>query len=190
MQVNIVPEDYARQIKRWLSEDPMRMQALLLASGLGLPDWCLAAGFVRNLVWDKLHQLPFSTELDDIDLIYFDPINTDPCIDSDLTQRLQQQSSLPWSVKNQARMHSRNFDAPYRSTADAMSYWVELETAIGARLNALGEIELVSPFGVGSLFSFTVTLNGKRPKPEAFYSRLSTKHWLQNWPLLRVSEEA
>jgi hypothetical protein len=34
------------------------MAALEAARGLALPGWCLAAGFVRNLVWDRL---PVST---------------------------------------------------------------------------------------------------------------------------------
>ena len=38
------------QIKQWLAGDEGRMQALRLAQQCGLPDWCLAAGFVRNLV--------------------------------------------------------------------------------------------------------------------------------------------
>tara|TARA_R110001583_G_scaffold168044_1_gene320863 strand:+ start:628 stop:1014 length:387 start_codon:yes stop_codon:yes gene_type:complete len=108
------------------------MEALELASRLGLNDWCLAAGFVRNLIWDKLHSKEILTPLNDIDLIYFDSDIIDENTDLEYELRLKSLSSFPWSVKNQARMHIRNNDRPYVSTSDSMSYWVEVETAVGA----------------------------------------------------------
>ncbi|ACJ30098.1 Conserved hypothetical protein [Shewanella piezotolerans WP3] len=39
-----------KQIIKWLEEDKYRYQALLIAESLNLPQWMLAAGFVRNLV--------------------------------------------------------------------------------------------------------------------------------------------
>ncbi len=61
-----------QQIIQWLRTDPYRMQALYTARELGLNQWCLAAGFVRNLVWDQLHGYLSPTPLNDIDLVYFD----------------------------------------------------------------------------------------------------------------------
>lgn len=85
--------------------------------------------------------------------------------------QLQQKSAdqhlaFPWSVKNQARMHLRSGRQPYTSTDDTISYWVEVEveTAMGARLNASGDIELVAPLGLGALFTRTITLNPKNGK--------------------------
>ena len=46
---------FSDQVIEWIESDRDRMEALELASTLGLNDWCLAAGFVRNLIWDKLH---------------------------------------------------------------------------------------------------------------------------------------
>ncbi|MCD6436726.1 MAG: nucleotidyltransferase family protein [Halomonas sp.] len=94
---------------------------------------------------------------------------------------------FPWPVKNQARMHKRNYDRPYKSTSDAMSYWVEVETAVGAALNNSGDVILMSPFGFDSLFNYTVTMNSKRPKPQDFNGRLTTKRWLEIWPRLVVN---
>ena len=66
--------DYEEQLKKWIKEDSERMKALLFpAAEQRLPDWCLAAGFVRNLAWDKMHSFSSATPLNDIDLIYFDP---------------------------------------------------------------------------------------------------------------------
>ncbi len=162
------------------------MAMLELASRQGLSDWCLAAGFVRNLVWDRLHGYRVATGLNDIDLIHFDRNHTSESRDRRIEQDLGRRTGLPWSVKNQARMHERNHDGPYASTRDAMSYWVEIETAVGAALDDDGRIVLFSPFGFDALFELTVTLNARRPKPEAFEQRVAGKRWLEIWPRLAV----
>lgn len=173
-------------IASWLSEDRVRMQALAHAATLELPDWCLAGGFVRNLVWDKLHAYAQATPLNDIDLIYFDPVDASRETDLRYETRLRESSPLPWSVKNQARMHVHNADPPYRSTADAMSHWVETETAIGVRLLADGRLEIVAPLGLLSLIAGRITLNAGRPKPDEFRRRIEEKRWLELWPSLKV----
>ena len=38
-----------------IARDPVGMEQLRAARTLALPDWCIAAGFVRNRVWDALH---------------------------------------------------------------------------------------------------------------------------------------
>lgn len=171
---------------RWLAADAQRMAALAVAAELNLPDWCLAAGFVRNLVWDRLHAYQRATPLTDLDLIYFDAGNTDEQWDRELEVRLKADLEAPWSVKNQARMHHRNDDLPYCSTADAMSYWPEVETAVGVRLDGLGDMQLLAPFGLDSLMAGYLTLNPARPKPDAFRERQRSKGWLQHWPQLKV----
>ena len=84
-------------------------------------------------------------------------------------------------------MHQRNGDAHYKSTSDAMSYWVEVETAVGAAMDNAGDIILVSPFGFDALFDLTVTINAKRPKPSDFHDRMARKRWLDIWPRLVVN---
>lgn len=179
--------DHETLIKHWLANDPARMEALTIAAAQRLPGWCLAAGFVRNLVWDKLHDFSSSTVLNDIDLIYFDPHDTSDSRDQDIEHRLGCASALPWSVKNQARMHQRNMDRPYTSTEDAMSFWVEVETAVGASLADDGDVIIVAPFGVKPLFDLSITLNPKRPKRTDFEARIGNKQWLQTWPRLVIN---
>lgn len=179
--------DYEAQIKKWVTEDSERMEALSMAAELCLPDWCLAAGFVRNLAWDKMHNFSPTTALNDIDLIYFDPKDVAEARDRGIEEKLRGISDFPWSVKNQARMHERNLDNPYTSTSNAMSYWVEVETAVGATLDDRGEVVIVAPFGVEPLFYYTITLNPKRPKPVDFRKRMAEKRWLEFWPKLAVA---
>lgn len=176
-------QDKIDQIIKWIKQDPLRCEALEAASRLCLPDWCLAAGFVRNLVWDKMHGFGDLTPLNDIDLIYFDP--DFKFFEHKLLDKLKSIADLPWSVKNQARMHVRNNDEPYLSTLDAMSYWVEEEAAVGVRMDS-GQLEIISSFGIDVLFNGTITLNQKRPKVDDFHQRISEKEWLKNWPNLKV----
>ncbi|EPJ53080.1 MAG: hypothetical protein OFPI_11810 [Osedax symbiont Rs2] len=175
------------RIADWLRADSARMSALRQAAKLQLPHWCIGAGFVRNLVWDKLHGYSRATPCNDIDLIYYDAQYCSVERDRDFERQLLLHSDFPWSVKNQARMHQRNGDAPYSCSADAMSYWPEIETAVAATLDKRGGIEIIAPFGIANLFACKITINPKRPKPEVFARRIADKQWLRQWPNLQVA---
>ncbi|QGH62667.1 nucleotidyltransferase family protein [Serratia proteamaculans] len=174
-----------QQIIQWLQQDNERMTILRTARRLGLNDWCLGAGFVRNLVWDRLHDYPMPTPLNDIDVIHFDAQRPEAERDQMLEARLQEWLPQPWSVKNQARMHLRSGRAPYLNSEDAISYWTELETAVGVRLNADDSLQLVAPFGLDGLFNDTITFNVKNGDLDAYEQRVLDKGWLQRWPRLR-----
>ncbi|AQW61060.1 nucleotidyltransferase family protein [Vibrio owensii] len=170
-----------------LLADHERMKAMECARSLALPDCYIAAGFVRNLVWDHLHHKPQPTPLNDLDIVYFDPNEIDD--KAALIYEAQLTAMMPefnWQVRNQANMHLRNGDKPYQSTLDAMSYWPEKETAVAARLNEKNQIECISAFGFESLFEGRVTYNPKRTLA-LFQSRVESKSWLITWPQLRVA---
>lgn len=178
--------NHEKILLKWLHDDPYRMTALRAASSLGLNDWCLAGGFVRNLVWDHLHGYERSTPLNDLDLIYFDSLAVEKELDEKLELLLTRQTLQPWSVKNQARMHVRNNDHPYQSTGHAMSYWVEIETAVGVQLESGCKLTLIAPFGLEPLFNNSITINPQRAKPVEFRSRIESKRWLELWPKLNI----
>ena len=100
-----------------LRADPLRMACLWAARELALPDWALGAGFVRNLIWDHLHQKAEPTPLNDIDLIYLDPSDPEGADEREyeawLRIRLPDQR---WEVRNQARMHVRQQVPPFASS--------------------------------------------------------------------------
>ena len=179
---------HAQLIEQWLRADPVRIEALEVAARLELEDWCIAAGFVRNLVWDRVHDKVRPTPLNDIDLIYFDRTTDGAAADVALEAGLKSALDLPWSVKNQARMHLRNGHRPYSSTVDAMSHWVEMETAVGVRWSAHDGIRVVAPLGLDRLFASTITLNPGSGDRAAFRDRIRQKRWLELWPALRVVE--
>ncbi|NAX20507.1 nucleotidyltransferase family protein [Vibrio sp. V39_P1S14PM300] len=177
---------YSKTVESLVRRDALRLKALQCVKQLQLPQCYLAAGFVRNLVWDYLHAKPRSTALNDVDVIYFDPLETNP--DAHLAHEARLKHALPilnWQVRNQAWMHLRNGDRPYQSAIDAMSYWPEQETAVAVRLNSDNQFECVSVFGLASLFALRITYNPKRERA-LFEQRIQTKGWHNLWPELRV----
>jgi hypothetical protein len=177
----------AEDIARFVERQPEMMRVLELAAALDLPDGWIGAGFLRNAVWDALHDRPWSASYGDVDLIYFDPQSRDPATEKAHETALGVTApDIAWSVKNQARMHLRNDDPPYRDVSDAMAHWLETCTAVAIRLR-VGAVELSAPYGVEDLLGLRIrpTPAGLR-KRAAFQARLEAKRWLHHWPRLRV----
>lgn len=162
--------------------DRFRMDLLSVVSSLNLPDWYIAAGFVRNLVWDHLHNFS-STPLNDVDVIYF----SKEIIREEYALKFLSSACplVKWQLKNQATMHEKNLDPPYMNCIHAMEYWPEIETAIGVKLEANGQIVVDSPFKVSSIFDGHITHN-KNCDESVFLNRIEEKKWLEIWPKLKV----
>ncbi|MEZ8822920.1 nucleotidyltransferase family protein [Vibrio amylolyticus] len=175
-----------KKIVELIKADPFRKNALDCVAQLSLPQCYIAAGFVRNLVWDHLHNKATPSPLSDIDVIYFDANESeaDVCLayEQTLTQMMP---NAQWQVRNQALMHTRNGDKPYTSTLDAMSYWPEKETAVAIRKVRDDEYECLSAFGFESLFNLQLSYNPKRSLID-FNHRVQLKNWLTLWPKLTV----
>jgi len=181
--------NHFENLKALLLEDEERQRILSLVSSLDLPDCWIAAGFVRNAVWDFLHGRPPSHPSGDIDVIWFDSAKNEKTVDLQLEDRLKQlDGSIEWSVKNQSRMHSGNGDLPYLSASDAMRFWPETATATAVRINCNGDLEITAPFGLNDLFEAVVrpTPSFLGEKQRLFDARLKDKKWLERWPLLTV----
>src|SRR5919202_1978976 len=110
----VTPSDLAG----FLAATPALSGPLRGLASLDLPDAWIGAGFLRNAVWDALSGFPFGTNPPgDVDVAWFDPARADPAEDAALEARLRALCpGLPWSVRNQTRMHRRNGDPPYAGT--------------------------------------------------------------------------
>jgi len=118
-----------------ISNNDEIMKDLKMIRTLKLSDWYVSAGYVRNYIWDTLHGYSTRTPLNDIDVIYFNAEEMDEKIEKKYERILEQETGISlWSIKNQARMHIRNGDKPYKSIEEAMSHWPETVTAVGIRL--------------------------------------------------------
>ena len=183
--------DNASQISdvaKVISDSPWHMEVLRTVRKLELPDWMIGAGFVRNAIWDQLHEFVLFTSLADIDVIYFDPLHTNASLDSDIEYTLDGiLPGMPWSVRNQARMHIRNNDRPYTSSEDAIGHWIEVPTCIAVRLERDDTLNVFAPHGLQDLLNLDVrpTPSGIR-KPEIYRKRILAKDWQRIWPKLQI----
>ena len=55
-----------------MQQQPWLMDALKSVRDLQLPDWYIAAGAIRNTVWNYLHGYPTTHNQKDVDVVYFD----------------------------------------------------------------------------------------------------------------------
>jgi len=163
------------------------MEVLRTAAGLQLPDWWIGAGFVRAKVWDHLHGYDARTPLEDVDVLYFQPEDLSRQAEEAAERQLfELRPDIPWSVKNQARMHLRNGDAPYRSTCHAMAFWAETPTAVAVALQR-GRIAVIAPHGTADLMRLVVRPTPRfRHKLRIFRARVAKKRWSDRWPRLTV----
>ena len=179
----------------WLNLDAQKCAILttlqqLEATHQGQGCFFVAAGFLRNMYWDQAHGFALSTPFTDVDVVYFDSENTEKTQDILFENELKTQlPSVPWSVKNQARMHAKSGHVPYTSLQDALSNWVETATAIGVRVTTQQHLEFIAPWGYQDLENLVL-----RPtpffeqKPAVFRQRIQSKKWLERWPKLKVME--
>lgn len=172
-------------VAQFVGDQPHLMGLIRTVATLGVDDCWIGAGAIRNAVWDHLHGYPAGlVSGSDVDVVYCDHRDIGPERDRVLERRLMREGTgIPWSVHNQARMHGRNGDAPYRDTGDAVRCWPETATAIAARLHG-GHVQIIAPHGVDDLVGMIV-----RPTP-AFVSRLAvyqrrlaSRDW-SRWPRL------
>lgn len=163
---------------------------LRAARALGLPDWAIGAGFVRNAVWDRLQGHASATPLNDVDVLFFDPARTDPAYEDALEERLAQtMPGCPWSLRNQARMHRRNGDRPYKNTEDALSFWLETPTAVAVRLEDDGRLHVLAPFGLADLMAMVARPTpAGRTKIDQYRARMAAKNWPATWPGVTVQD--
>lgn len=190
-------EDFTLKIKnkediiQLVSEDEWMMDVLKTAKSIQLPDWWVCAGFVRSKIWDVLHGFGDRTPLPDVDVIYFDESNLDEAEEKKWEEKLRRVNPhIPWSVKNEARMHLAGNIPPYSSSVDAISKFPETATALGLSLDAQNNIILAAPCGIQDVVNMEV-------KPTSFFKeteelariyeeRILKKNWKQTWNKIKV----
>lgn len=170
-------------------ENDVYMTSILKAvEKLKLEDCWVCAGFIRNKVWDVLHNI--KTPLNDIDVIYFDTTNTSSEVEKQLEKELETLlPNRPWSVKNQARMHLISGFSPFTSSYDGVAHFPETPTAIAVRLCNL-ELEIMAPYGIQDLFEMKVkptTIFQNNDELHSIYvERIKKKKWDDIWENLSI----
>lgn len=176
------------ELRGWILADKDFMAVLKIVEAQQLPDACIAAGCLRNFIWNKLAYDTGFDKRTDIDLVFFD-------ISGSYQDALAIENTLKtdfpeynWQVRNQAFMHVHSPETlPYRSTCDAISKYPETCTALTLRLTE-GFLEFFIPYGLEVVEKFEC-----RPTPyflentkrmELYKKRLASKKWTEKWPKL------
>ncbi len=177
------------RLREILLADPGFMGILDGVRVHGPADAYVAAGAVRNLIWDRHYGRMPDHARTDIDVVYLNASDLRP--ERDAAYEHAFRNACPrfvWQVRNQARMHMSAGDAPYRDLAHALSHWPETATAVAVRLHKGGALDIVAPFGLADLFDHVL-----RPTPAImrrdigiFRARVQEKGWLRRWPDLRI----
>lgn len=98
--------------------------------------------------------------------------------------------NLPWSVKNEARMHMISNFPPYSSSVDAISKFPETATALGVQLDGANNIILAAPCGIKDIITLKVNPTShfmKDKKRKAIYcKRVESKKWKEIWSELKI----
>ncbi len=183
--------DYELELTNIIKSEQLMMSILKTVQELQLNDCWVAAGVIRNKVWDYLHNV--QTEINDIDVIYFDEFHSSIESEKALESKLQKSMPhLPWSVKNQARMHVKNKLSPYSSSFESVAHFPETPTAVAVRLNN-NQIEILAPYGLNDLFEGLV-----RPTPPfnqdsklhpIYSNRVQSKNWGSIWNKLKIDSQ-
>jgi len=162
------PQTQRRTLEAIIRSQPALVRVLEGLRDLALPDHLLVSGAIYNSVWNVLTARPPLTGINDIDVVYFDASDIGWDAEDEVIKRLTAQFAdlpLPVQARNQARVHvwfEQKFGSPFApltSSAEMLGRYASKCHAVGARLNAADELEIVAPFGLDDLFSFRVVPN-------------------------------
>lgn len=180
-----------QDIIQLVKDDKWMMDILETAKSLNLPDWWVCAGFVRSKIWDVLHGFADRTSMPDVDVIYFDKSNLDEEAEKKLEKKLRIiNPNIPWSVKNEARMHVVNNIPPYSSSVDAISKFPETATALGLTLDKRNQVVLTAPCGIEDVVNLVVKptpyFEETKERAKIYEERLVKKNWKGTWNKIKV----
>lgn len=149
----------------------------------------IAAGFVRNRVWDAIYSNSAQPFTADVDVVYFDGNKVTPEHDYGWEAALRAaDTETDWQVRNQARMHLFHGFPAFGSLAEGLMHWAETATSVGVRLDENDTMHFIAPFGFDDLQNhiLRITPAMKEKDPLGFDARLNAKGWARRWPKLRV----
>jgi len=187
-------EEYRQKFIEIIRDESWLMGILKAAKNLGLPDWFIIGGAIRNTIWDYLHGYNKRTPLKDIDLVFFDP--------NDLTDKKEKEAEeilrklMPhfnWEVVNQARIHILYKGFPkLESSSDSIRYFSERANCIGIRLEKDNSLTICAPYGFSDLMNLIVRPVPQTPSYEMvldlYKKRTNLKNWLERWPKLKIEK--
>jgi hypothetical protein len=176
-----------------LGATPGLMRVLATTRDLALPDWLIFSGAIYQPVWNHLTGRPLEHGLKDYDLAYFDPSDISYEAEDGVIRKVAAAFDAPLrtmvEARNQARVHlwfEDHFGEPYpplNCSAEALDRFTAPAFAVGARLVADDQIEIVAPFGLKDLFALRLRPNPDRPSPAFARTAQSVQ---RRWPEIAI----
>ena len=126
-------------------------------------------------------------------MIYYDSSTTCEKVEKKYEVALRKLlPTVPWSVKNQARMHVANNIPPYSSAVDAISKFPETATALGVKLDDENKLKLTAPHGINDVVNMVVKptpyFRESKDRMMIYENRVSKKKWQSIWNKIEVIE--
>ncbi len=188
--------DLAETLRRLLLASPWHCRALDAVAACPAADAWIAAGAIRDLVWDERFGHGFDpARVKDVDVVFFDPTDLRPEHDTGVESALRRIApEFEWEAKNQAAVHlwyPGRFGSdvePLHSIADAVATFPETASAVAARRPA-GELEICAPLGLDDLFNGIWRRNPRRVSAAEAAARLARKNVGERWPRVRIAPD-
>jgi len=183
--------NYGERFRNIILEEDWLVDCLCQVNKLRLPDWYIAGGALRNTIWNALHGFPGKSNINDIDVAYFNPnylgIEEEKSIERSLHKI---NPNVNWEVINQSQGHFLNQPRKkVKSSCESIAYWSETPTCIGIRMEDTNSLSICAPHGLGDLMNLVVR---PIPKPyqnlDLYRSRIEEKQWGRTWPKLKIEE--
>jgi hypothetical protein len=160
---------------------------------LGPPGAYVAAGIVRDTVWDALTGRRSAGAQGDVDVVYWAAAEREGGGPGVHERRLRAaRPDLDWEVTNQATVHQWHWEArgqliaPHPSVEAGVATWPETATAVALRLQHDERVEVLAPLGLADLFALRLRHNPAQVGVDVFCRRVADKRWLQRWPELTL----
>lgn len=183
------------QLLAILGAHPWFMAALEAVSELGLSQWCIGAGVIRNIVFDHLDG-ETTTPIGDVDVAYFDSSDLTEVADRRYENILKQRMPhIPWEVTNQAAVHlwfHKKFGyrvPPVDGIAEAVATWPETCTAVAVTKALDNSYKVYAPCGLEDLLGMVIRRHPARVDVRTYQIRISTKRYDQCWKSVKIIHE-
>lgn len=183
--------NYEKELLEVIERNKRFMTILTAADEIGLPQWYIGAGLIRNTVWDYLHGYDTDSPINDIDLVFFSKSDVG---EDGILARLTELVPEKWELKNAATMHiwyKRDLGMeikPLRNVYDDISCWPEIASCVAIKM-VNGKIHISAPWGLDDLFNMIWRRNTKGERvitKSDFLVRLEKKNISEKYPRVKI----
>jgi len=157
-----------------------------------IADWYLVAGCLNQTIWNQLTNRQFESEIEDYDLIYFDP-DTSAEKEKSVQKKVNKKYEdlkIHLDIVNQARVHlwtEKDWGLkirPLASCEDAIASWPITVSCIGIRKED-DDFIIVAPYGLTDNLEMVLRPNKLSTTGKRGFDNKTSK-WVKKWPELTL----